>query len=186
MNPFKITLIHITDTFNTSNIQQLSTDIDTSVESLDIENVYTTKQTILNTLVKSNEVQLLHYIFVGKITEDISDILVDINEDFENFDEGDDNPIGQENIAILKAYFNYDVQKEWNLDDIIRKKYFKVKFIPALIEDTQNIDTLKHFISDFIDIHPEHQCVTANLVNYNSLDEIKKKYPFSIFITQYR
>ena len=165
MKPFKITLIRITDAFNTTNIQQLSKDIDASIISLDKENVYATKQTILNTLVKNNEVQLLHYIFVGKITEDIKDIL-DIIEDVE-----EDNVLEEENITELNNHFKYNVQKEWNLDDIIKKKYFKVTFIPALIEDIQNIDTLKHFISDFIDIHPEHQCLIANIEDINDIND---------------
>ena len=137
---------------------------------------------MIYTLQKQNQIQIWHYIFVGELTEEIKEIL-EIIEDFDSFELDDEDPIGEENITILNNFFKYDVLTEWQVKNIIEKKYNKVIFIPHTIHINQNINVLKHIITECIQtnnplqelMYPEHQCITTYLKNYNSIENILYK-----------
>ena len=192
MKPFKISLIHINDSFDASQVSQMNQDIKKLELKLSLEDIYNAKKQLLTTLQAQKQIQIWHYIFIGFITDDIRDI-VDIIEDFEDFDDDEEDPVGEDNISVLNSYFKYDVTKEWDIRGIIQKKYSKVQFIPISIDPTHNISTIKEIITQSIDtsnplgerIYPEHQCMIADLFNYNSIDEIQKNVhsPYSLIHT---
>ena len=172
MKPFKISLIHINESFDVSKVSQMNQDMKTLELKLSLDDIYATKQQLFTMLHTQKQIQIWHYIFIGFITDDIRDI-VSIIEDFNDFDEDDVDPVGKENMSVLNSYFKYDVAKEWDIRGIIQKKYSKVHFIPITIDPTHNISTIKEIITQSIGIsnplgeriYPEHQCIIADLLN---------------------
>ena len=169
MKPFKITLIHINDQFNLDQLDNMPLNINI-------------KDSTLNKLTefkKNNSIQLWRYIFIGSLIDkdtssidDISDI-ISIIEDWKNFDNDDQDPIGEENINILNTYFNYNIVEEWGIDSIIKGEYNEVRFIYTSIQYNHTLDYIKQTILHSIKkdnptknyITPEHQCLVSYLVN---------------------
>jgi len=75
MKPFKLSLLHVNDTFDTTNVKQVYNTLQTSALTFNIQETNKVKQKIFDSLQTSNQIQIWHYIFIGPITEDIKDVL---------------------------------------------------------------------------------------------------------------
>ena len=82
MKPFKLSLIHINDTFDITNIKEVYNTFST-------QEINNGTQQLFDSLQQLDQIKLWHYIFVRPFPDDIKDIL-NIIEDFEDFEEDDD------------------------------------------------------------------------------------------------
>lgn len=165
--PYKITYIRFTEEFDFRSKNLFYKEInklEDTDEEINYQKIDQEINILYNNLYNSDKGFQLHcYIFIGKVTDEIEKILVNISikKNYEDLTKID--------IDKLNAYFGYDFFSEININ---WSKYNNVKFIYSLILDDDSINSLKLTIfselSRIIDVEyllPDNLFLTTLLDN---------------------